>query len=40
VSVAAGRGVLRGPQREMREPGPIWAEIDLAPGETRVLDLR
>jgi RNA polymerase sigma factor (sigma-70 family) len=33
--VPAGHGVLRGPRRDWRERAPIWAELDLEPGETR-----
>jgi RNA polymerase sigma factor (sigma-70 family) len=40
LTVGAGSGILRGPQTNIREPGPIWAEPSLAPGETLVLDLR
>lgn len=36
--VPAGRGVLRGPAA-LREPGAVLAELDLAPGETRRIDV-
>lgn len=37
IRVAAGPGVLRGPREDFSTPGPVLAEIDLRPGETRDL---
>jgi RNA polymerase sigma-70 factor (ECF subfamily) len=38
--VPAGRGRLDAPTSSYGAPVPVWAELDLAPGELRVLDLR
>jgi len=40
VVVPAGRGRLDAPTDEFRAPAPVWAELELVPGELRVLDLR
>jgi RNA polymerase sigma factor (sigma-70 family) len=40
LRVCAGPGVLRGPRENFREPGPVWAELDLEAGETRSVSLR
>jgi hypothetical protein len=39
IVVPAGRGVLRGPQRDFRRPGDVLVELELAPGETRRVGL-
>jgi RNA polymerase sigma-70 factor (ECF subfamily) len=38
--VPAGRGRLDAPTSDDGATAPVWAELDLAPGELRVLDLR
>jgi RNA polymerase sigma-70 factor (ECF subfamily) len=38
--VPAGRGRLDAPTDDYRATASVWAELDLAPGELRVLDLR
>lgn len=40
VVVPAGPGILRGPREGFRDPGATWTELELEPGETRVLDVR
>lgn len=39
-AVPAGRGRLDAPIASYGAIVPIWADLDLAPGELRVLDLR
>jgi RNA polymerase sigma-70 factor (ECF subfamily) len=39
LRVPAGPGFLRGPQRSFDEPAPVWAELDLEPGESRRVQL-
>lgn len=40
IAVPAGAGVLLGPPTDFLKPAPTWAELALAPGEERALDLR
>jgi hypothetical protein len=40
VPVPAGRGTLLGPRPGFTEPAPVLAELELAPGEERSIDLR
>jgi len=37
--VPSGRGILRGPPPSWREGGPVWAELDLARGESRAVEV-
>lgn len=39
LRVPAGPGDLLGPRPDFRSPPPVWAELDLEPGETRSLEL-
>jgi len=40
VRVAAGHGILLGQKPDWRSPAPTWMELELAPGETRSIDVR